>query len=75
MDLDVTSPKQLNRKLFLKQLAVDICTSERRILFRSQYVSNEFVFLTTINALSLFSLIYAAALKSRVKTIPLVALL
>lgn len=38
MDLDVTSPKQLNRKLFLKQLAVDICTSERRILFRSQYI-------------------------------------
>lgn len=38
MDLDVTSPKQLNRKLFLKQLAVDLCTSERRILFRSQYI-------------------------------------
>ncbi|CAL5393662.1 unnamed protein product [Camellia sinensis] len=37
MDLDMTSPKQLNRKLFLKQLAVDLCTSERRILFRSQY--------------------------------------
>ncbi|GMP53219.1 hypothetical protein CsSME_00018753 [Camellia sinensis var. sinensis] len=38
MDLDMTSPKQLNRKLFLKQLAVDLCTSERRILFRSQYI-------------------------------------
>ncbi|XP_059661275.1 uncharacterized protein LOC132307503 [Cornus florida] len=38
MDLDVTSPKQLNRKLFLKQLAVDLCTSERRILFRAQYI-------------------------------------
>ncbi|XP_052178800.1 ribulose-1,5 bisphosphate carboxylase/oxygenase large subunit N-methyltransferase, chloroplastic [Diospyros lotus] len=38
MDLDVTSPKQLNRKLFLKQLAVDLCTSEQRILFRSQYI-------------------------------------
>lgn len=38
MDLDVTSPKQLNRRLFLKQLAVDLCTSERRILFRTQYV-------------------------------------
>ncbi|KAA8526632.1 hypothetical protein F0562_008165 [Nyssa sinensis] len=38
MDLDVTSPKQLNRKLFLKQLAVDLCTSEQRILFRAQYI-------------------------------------
>ncbi|KAF5482635.1 hypothetical protein F2P56_003189 [Juglans regia] len=38
MDLDVTSPKQLNRRLFLKQLAVDLCTSERRILFRTQYI-------------------------------------
>ena len=38
MDLDVTSPKQLNRRLFLKQLAVDLCTSERKILFRAQYV-------------------------------------
>ncbi|KAA0059211.1 ribulose-1,5 bisphosphate carboxylase/oxygenase large subunit N-methyltransferase [Cucumis melo var. makuwa] len=37
MDLDVTLPKQLNRRVFLKQLAVDLCTSERRILFRSQY--------------------------------------
>lgn len=38
LDLDVTSPKQLNRRLFLKQLAVDLCNSERRILFRAQYV-------------------------------------
>ncbi|MCL7047201.1 hypothetical protein MKW94_000974 [Papaver nudicaule] len=38
LDLDVTSPKQINRKLFLKQLAIDLCTSERRILFRSQYI-------------------------------------
>ncbi|XP_055959786.1 uncharacterized protein LOC126657247 [Mercurialis annua] len=40
MDLDVTSPKQLNRRLFLKQLAVDLCNSERRILFRAQNVFN-----------------------------------
>lgn len=39
MDLDVTNPKLLNRKVFLKQLAVDLCTSERRMLFRAQYVS------------------------------------
>ncbi|XP_062009237.1 ribulose-1,5 bisphosphate carboxylase/oxygenase large subunit N-methyltransferase, chloroplastic [Rosa rugosa] len=38
MDLDVTSPKQLNRRLFLKQLAVDLSTSEQRILFRAQYI-------------------------------------
>ncbi|GLT51409.1 hypothetical protein SLA2020_248220 [Shorea laevis] len=38
VDLDVTSPKQLNRRLFLKQLAVDLCTSEQRILFRAQYI-------------------------------------
>ncbi|KAK6116312.1 hypothetical protein DH2020_049939 [Rehmannia glutinosa] len=38
MDLDVTNPKLLNRKVFLKQLAVDLCTSERRILFRAQYI-------------------------------------
>ncbi|XP_004243586.1 ribulose-1,5 bisphosphate carboxylase/oxygenase large subunit N-methyltransferase, chloroplastic isoform X1 [Solanum lycopersicum] len=38
MDLDVTNPKQLNRRVFLKQLAVDLCTSERRILYRSQYI-------------------------------------
>ncbi|KAL3633666.1 hypothetical protein CASFOL_022428 [Castilleja foliolosa] len=41
MDLDVTNPKLLNRKLFLKQLAVDLCTSERRILFRAQYTEEE----------------------------------
>ncbi|XWS75911.1 hypothetical protein CRYUN_Cryun01aG0132200 [Craigia yunnanensis] len=38
IDLDVTSPKQLNRRVFLKQLAVDLCTSEQRILFRAQYI-------------------------------------
>ncbi|CAL1356179.1 unnamed protein product [Linum trigynum] len=38
MDLDVTSPKQINRRLFLKQLAVDLCNSERRILYRAQAV-------------------------------------
>ncbi|PKA51197.1 Ribulose-1,5 bisphosphate carboxylase/oxygenase large subunit N-methyltransferase, chloroplastic [Apostasia shenzhenica] len=30
--------KQVNRRLMLKQLAVDLCTSERRILFRAQYI-------------------------------------
>ncbi|KAI3809686.1 hypothetical protein L1987_19284 [Smallanthus sonchifolius] len=38
MDLDITSPKLLNRKVFLKQLAVDLCNSEQRILFRAQYI-------------------------------------
>ncbi|XP_068644007.1 ribulose-1,5 bisphosphate carboxylase/oxygenase large subunit N-methyltransferase, chloroplastic [Aristolochia californica] len=38
LDLGVTSPKQVNRKLLLRQLAIDLCTSERRILFRSQYI-------------------------------------
>ena len=38
MDLDVTSPEQLNRRLFLKQLAVNLSNSERRILFRAQNV-------------------------------------
>ncbi|XP_051152044.1 ribulose-1,5 bisphosphate carboxylase/oxygenase large subunit N-methyltransferase, chloroplastic [Andrographis paniculata] len=38
MDLDVTSPKLLNRKVFLKQLAMDLCTSERRILYRAQSI-------------------------------------
>ncbi|XP_065861349.1 ribulose-1,5 bisphosphate carboxylase/oxygenase large subunit N-methyltransferase, chloroplastic [Euphorbia lathyris] len=38
MDLDIASPKQLNRRLFLKQLAVDLCNSERRILYRAQNV-------------------------------------
>ena len=49
MDLDVTSPKQLNRRLFLKQLAVDLCTSEWRILFRAQYVrENPFYLLPNV---------------------------
>lgn len=39
LDMIVTSPKQANRKLLLKKLAIDLCTSERRILFRTQYVS------------------------------------
>ncbi|CAH9072858.1 unnamed protein product [Cuscuta epithymum] len=38
MDLDITNPKQLNRRVFLKKLAVDLCTSERRILYRAQYI-------------------------------------
>ncbi|KAG9448581.1 hypothetical protein H6P81_008546 [Aristolochia fimbriata] len=38
LDLGATSPEQVNRKLLLRQLAVDLCTSERRILFRSQYI-------------------------------------
>ncbi|KAL1560945.1 [histone H3]-lysine(4) N-trimethyltransferase [Salvia divinorum] len=38
VDLDVTNPKLLNRKVFLKQLAVDLCSSERRMLFRAQYI-------------------------------------
>ncbi|KAJ8637092.1 hypothetical protein MRB53_011359 [Persea americana] len=38
LDVVVTSPKQANRKLLLKQLAIDLCTSERRILFRAQYI-------------------------------------
>ncbi|KAK1317280.1 hypothetical protein QJS10_CPA05g02018 [Acorus calamus] len=33
-----TSPKQANRKLLLRQLAFDLCNSERRILFRTQYI-------------------------------------
>ncbi|XP_077237626.1 rubisco methyltransferase family protein isoform X2 [Tasmannia lanceolata] len=37
-DSVVTSPKQANRKVLLKQLATDLCTSERRILFRTQYI-------------------------------------
>ncbi|XP_073011218.1 ribulose-1,5 bisphosphate carboxylase/oxygenase large subunit N-methyltransferase, chloroplastic [Typha latifolia] len=32
------SAKQANRKLLLKQLAADLCTSERRILYRTQYI-------------------------------------
>lgn len=38
LDSVVTNPKQANRKLLLKQLATDLCTSERRILFRAQYI-------------------------------------
>eukprot|EP00262_Sarcandra_glabra_P006874 TRINITY_DN19435_c0_g1_i1.p1 TRINITY_DN19435_c0_g1~~TRINITY_DN19435_c0_g1_i1.p1 ORF type:complete len:517 (-),score=65.01 TRINITY_DN19435_c0_g1_i1:471-1979(-) len=38
LDLVMTSPKQVNRKLLLKQLSIDLCNSERRILFRSQYI-------------------------------------
>ena len=33
--------KQANRTLLLKQLARDLCISERRILYRSQYVSQQ----------------------------------
>ncbi|XP_008802701.2 ribulose-1,5 bisphosphate carboxylase/oxygenase large subunit N-methyltransferase, chloroplastic isoform X1 [Phoenix dactylifera] len=33
-----TNAKQANRKLLLKKLATELCTSERRILYRSQYV-------------------------------------
>ncbi|KAF6137587.1 hypothetical protein GIB67_031866 [Kingdonia uniflora] len=36
--LDVASPSQINLKLFLKQLAVNLCTSEQIILFRTQYI-------------------------------------
>ncbi|ERN19223.1 ribulose-1,5 bisphosphate carboxylase/oxygenase large subunit N-methyltransferase, chloroplastic [Amborella trichopoda] len=32
------SRKQANRKLLLQQLAVDLCSRERRILFRAQYI-------------------------------------
>lgn len=38
LDPITTNPKQTNRKLLLKQLATDLCTSERRILFRTQYI-------------------------------------
>ncbi|KAJ6343250.1 hypothetical protein OIU76_005063 [Salix suchowensis] len=50
MDLDVTSPKQLNRRLFLKQLAVDLCNSESRILFRAQYVNKTLLLLQHDNS-------------------------
>lgn len=33
-----SSVKQANRKLLLKQLGTDLCKSERRILFRAQYI-------------------------------------
>lgn len=38
LDPITTNVKQANRKLLLKQLAMDLCTSERRILFRTQYI-------------------------------------
>lgn len=38
LDPITTNMKQANRKLLLKQLAMDLCTSEQRILFRTQYV-------------------------------------
>jgi hypothetical protein len=31
--------KQANRTLLLKQLARDMCINERRIMYRTQYVS------------------------------------
>lgn len=37
-DPATTNIKQANRKLLLKQLATDLCTSERRILYRTQYI-------------------------------------
>ncbi|KAJ3699218.1 hypothetical protein LUZ61_002923 [Rhynchospora tenuis] len=37
-DLVSVSAKQANRRLLLKQLARDLCTSERRILYRTQYI-------------------------------------
>lgn len=33
-----TNAKQANRKMLLKKLATELCTSERRILYRAQYV-------------------------------------
>lgn len=38
LDPITTNMKQANRKLLLKQLAMDLCTSEQRILFRTQYI-------------------------------------
>ncbi|KAJ0986909.1 hypothetical protein J5N97_005265 [Dioscorea zingiberensis] len=38
LDPLMTNAKQANRKLLLKQLAVNLCTSERRILYRTQYI-------------------------------------
>ncbi|CAA7407149.1 unnamed protein product [Spirodela intermedia] len=38
VDSPPASPGQVNRKLLLKQLASDLCTSEQRILFRTQYI-------------------------------------
>lgn len=37
-DLVSVNAKQANRRLLLKQLAKDLCISERRILYRTQYV-------------------------------------
>nr|CAD1825327.1 unnamed protein product [Ananas comosus var. bracteatus] len=37
-DLIALSAKQANRKVLLKQLATDLCISERRILYRAQYI-------------------------------------
>ncbi|KAK8925983.1 hypothetical protein KSP39_PZI018652 [Platanthera zijinensis] len=38
LDSVTTNVQQANRRSLLKQLAVDLCTSERRILFRAQYI-------------------------------------
>ncbi|TYG56453.1 hypothetical protein ES288_D08G064600v1 [Gossypium darwinii] len=38
MDLDITSQELQNRGVFLKQLAVDLCISEQKILHRAQYI-------------------------------------
>ncbi|KAF3331404.1 ribulose-1,5 bisphosphate carboxylase/oxygenase large subunit N-methyltransferase [Carex littledalei] len=37
-DLVSVNAKQANRRLLLKQLAKDLCISERRILYRTQYI-------------------------------------
>ncbi|MBA0708688.1 hypothetical protein Golax_023784 [Gossypium laxum] len=42
MDLDTTSQELQNRGVFLKQLAVDLCISEQKILHRAQYVRLHF---------------------------------
>lgn len=38
LDPITTNPKKASRKLLLKQLAKDLCNSERRILYRAQYI-------------------------------------
>jgi len=38
LDSIATNSKSVSRKMQLKQLAIDLCTSERRILFRAQYI-------------------------------------
>jgi hypothetical protein len=43
-DLVSVNTKQANRRLLLKQLAKDLCISERRILYRTQYVKSQFIF-------------------------------